>query len=126
MSRTSKLTPARHAAIVQMLRDGNYVETACRYVSISKQTFYTWLDRGEKATRGRYRDFYVDVEQARAEAEARNVQVVQKAAHDGTWQAAAWWLERRDPARWGRRVHDVNTTGNVTINMDWGDANPDD
>ena len=45
-----------------------------------------------------------EINNARAEAETRNVFLIQKAAKDGTWQAAAWWLERTSPKRWGRFV----------------------
>ena len=35
--------------------------------------------------------------------EVHNFEIVQSAAQNGVWQAAAWILERRFPARWGRR-----------------------
>ena len=41
---------------------------------------------------------------ARADAEVRNVAYIRRAAQDPkTWQAAAWWLERSFPTRWGRQ-----------------------
>ncbi len=40
---------------------------------------------------------------------------IQKAAADGNWQAAAWWLERRYPADWGRRVVQSNVAGTVKV-----------
>lgn len=46
--------------------------------------------------------FLAEVEQARAYAVARNVGVVQQAAQGGTWQAAAWWLERQFPEEFAR------------------------
>jgi hypothetical protein len=30
------------------------------------------------------------------------VAIIQKAANEGTWQAAAWFLERTNPRKWGR------------------------
>jgi len=35
-------------------------------------------------------------------AENANVSIIYKAGRED-WRAAAWWLERRFPARWGRR-----------------------
>lgn len=95
MGRPSKLTDDRVERILQALRAGNYLETAARYAGIGETTLHEW--------RHRYPEFRVAVEKARADAEARNVAVIQQAAAQ-TWQAAAWWLERSFPARWGRRV----------------------
>ena len=44
------------------------------------------------------------VERGEADAHARNLGLIQKAAQDGTWQAAAWFLERRYPELYGRTV----------------------
>ena len=60
------------------------------------------MDRGEEAKSGAYRDFYLAVEQARAEAESIQVVRVSQAANNGSWQAAAWLLERRHPERWAK------------------------
>ena len=43
------------------------------------------------------------VEKAKAEAVSRNVAIIQKSAHHGTWQAAAWWLERTQQQVFGRK-----------------------
>jgi hypothetical protein len=43
------------------------------------------------------------VEKAQAEAEARDVAIIAKAAPDD-WRAAAWRLERKAPRRYGPRV----------------------
>jgi hypothetical protein len=47
---------------------------------------------------------------ARAEAEARMVMVVQRAANDGSWQAASWYLERTHQAKYGKQNR-VEVTG---------------
>ena len=54
---------------------------------IDQNTFYRWLDED-----GTFRDAVVKAE---ADAEARFLGQIAKAAADGTWTAAAWWLERR-------------------------------
>lgn len=103
--RFSKLTPELQDKIVQALRAGNYIETAAAYAGISKNTLYRWLANAEDENADdAYRDFRDAVESARAQAEVRNVALIQKAANDGTWQAAAWYLERTAHQRWGRRT----------------------
>lgn len=110
------LTPERSKTITDLLALGNYLETACRMAGTSPSTVYAWIDRGN-SERERlaiddqakpdpdetvFRDFTEAVEKARASAEARAVAVIQKAAAMGTWQAAAWFLERTAASRFGR------------------------
>ena len=104
MARPSKLTPAVRAALVDALRAGHYQEQAARLAGISPSTFYDWKDRGESGEQP-YSEFLEAIERARAEAEDLYLRIVRTAAEKGTWQAAAWWLERSMPHKWGRRNH---------------------
>lgn len=47
--------------------------------------------------------FWQGVKKAEAYAESEAIGMIQTAANQGTWQAAAWWLERKHRARWGRQ-----------------------
>jgi transposase-like protein len=131
----TKLTPDRQARITEALAQGNYIETAARYSGVSPQVFYKWMSRGNEErqrigdgadpTPGEeiYVEFVEAVEKARSQAEMRNVGLIQKAAVDGTWQAAAWYLERSYPKRWGRsdRVEHTGADGGpveVSVSMD--------
>jgi transposase len=100
----TKLTPEVQDRIVAALRAGNYQETAAAYAGISAKTFYEWLNRGEseEPKEEAFRNFREAVEKAKADAEVRDIALIDKAAHDGSWQAAAWKLERKFPNRWGR------------------------
>ena len=100
----TKLTPEVQDRIVVALRAGNYQETAALYAGISAKTFYEWLNRGESddPKEAAFRNFREAVEKAKADAEVRDVALIDKAAHDGSWQAAAWKLERKFPQKWGR------------------------
>jgi len=100
--RQTKLTPEVQDRIVAALRAGNYQETAAVYGGISVPTFYGWLERGRNEPESAYSEFLEAVEKAKADAEVRDVALIDKAAHDGSWQAAAWKLERKFPNKWGR------------------------
>jgi len=101
--RPTDLTPDTQSRIVEALRAGNYIDAACAYAGIGTTTYYRWMQRAQDPTAPDiYRDFRDAVERARAEAEIRNVGLIQRAASDGTWQAAAWFLERSHPRKWGR------------------------
>jgi transposase len=88
--------------IIQALLGGNYLETAAAYAGIHKSTLYNWLKRGARQKTGPFRDFSDAVRKAQADAEVRDVARIAQAAAVN-WQACAWRLERKFPAKWGRR-----------------------
>ena len=103
MARPSKFTPEVRTRILQALQAGNYQDTACHYAGISPATFYRWMAESELPDADpELLAFREEVNKSRADAEARNIALIQQAAQGGTWQAAAWWLERSFPSKWGR------------------------
>jgi hypothetical protein len=87
------LDPSKVERLLQGIKLGLPFVHACARAGISEDTFARW--RKQSA------DFAEAVKNAEAEAIARNVTLIQKAA--GTsWQAAAWWLERRHPNDFAR------------------------
>lgn len=81
--------------ICDLVRAGNYIETAAASAGVTRDSLYRWMrQRPEFAER---------VHKAQAESEARDVLLIGKAATE-QWQAAAWRLERRNPRKWGARV----------------------
>ena len=89
-----KYTPELVNELIKYIEAGNYIITACDAVGIHKDTFFDWLK--EKS------DFSDSIKKAESKAIARNVMIIQKAAQT-SWQAAAWFLERKDYERWGRK-----------------------
>ena len=54
------------------------------------------------------------IEKARAQSIVANVTIIQQAARQGQWQAAAWWLERTMPNQFGRKVQ-AEVSGQVSV-----------
>ncbi len=102
VGRKPKLTPEVQTAICQAIRAGNYNGVAANYAGIGESTFYLWLTQGEQAQSGKYVEFLEAVKKAESDAETRNVALIETAASQ-SWQAAAWWLERKHNNRWGRK-----------------------
>jgi transposase len=99
-----KLTPERQKAIVEAVAAGVPRKFAAMRAGITERCLYLWLAKGRKG--GKANTLYVQlfhaVQKAEADAVARNVAIVQKAGAK-SWQAAAWWLERRYHAEFGRK-----------------------
>lgn len=131
VGRPSLFTPERTEKLLQALQLGAYKETAAGYAGISYSTLYDWLTQGQAEIDAgadpdrpmlnaedhaanpddvapiyqpceTFAQFVKAVADAEAGPEVRNVALIQEAAQ-GTWQAAAWWLERKFPGRWGSR-----------------------
>ena len=117
MGRPTKLTPERHQQIIEYLRLGLTQEQAALAAGIHPGTLYRWLQRGDDPTAPPiYREFRDALKVARAEAERAYLTIIRSAAEAGTWQAAAWFLERSFPDRWARRDRltvDVTTAESV-------------
>lgn len=63
-----KLNAITHDKIVDAVRHGSFMKHAAYYAGIDPATLSVWLDKGSRATAGRYRDFYLAVQQAKGEA----------------------------------------------------------
>ena len=100
--RKLKLTPETQERICTAIAAGNYTVVAAAFAGIGQSTFYRWMESGEAATSGVYREFWEAVKKAESQAESRNVALIERAANEH-WQAAAWWLERKHSDRWGRK-----------------------
>lgn len=130
--RPTEITDELIEKICNALKLGAYVETAAALSGIEKKTFYNWVKRGAREPGTIFEKFLHAVEEAQAQAEARDLLVIDRAANgqkaeyerdpstgrlvlddEGkpvvlqrgippNWSAAAWRLERRFPRRWGR------------------------
>ena len=100
-----KLNPERQEAIVKLIGQGLTIARACDAVKISHNTYDVWLRRGREEQGGIYCDFLQAIKKAESDFIARNVKIIQDAAQKPQgWVAAAWLLERKLPAEFGRRV----------------------
>jgi hypothetical protein len=105
MARPLTYSPERAQRITQALAAGNTRRAAAAGGGISEDTLARWVRR--------YAGFAEAIKSAEAEAERAHVGNIVRAAAEGTWQASAWWLERRRPEDWRRRdhvEHDVSGT----------------
>ena len=97
-----KLTPETQKVIVDSIAAGVPRATAAQRAGISDRCLYKWHAKGRKGGKGNEElvQLFQAIKKAEADAVARNVALVQKAAAK-SWQAAAWWLERRYPEEFG-------------------------
>ena len=102
MARPTKLDDLTQRRITDALKAGNTRANAARMAAIAPSTLRDWERRGESGD-PEFSAFSAAVKKADAEAEAAMVAVIHGAAQTGTWQAAAWFLERRRHRAWGRK-----------------------
>ena len=82
----AKYSPELTNEICKYLRAGNTQKDSARLAGIAEDTYYTWKKE--------HTEFAESMEKAELECKARNIAIIQQAA-EHTWQAAAWWLERK-------------------------------
>lgn len=91
------------STICNLLKAGNTRRTSAIAGGISEETFYVWMKSKP--------EFSESVKKAEAEAEARNVAIINQAGKT-SWQASAWWLERRRKEDFGKQERvDITTNG---------------
>lgn len=95
--------------LIQHLRIGIPIETACKRAGIAEATFYQWMRKGRENVDSIYVEFVKDVEHAEAEAmvvAANNVRLEMEREKDGLRgdvKTSQWYLERRDSKNWGKK-----------------------
>ncbi len=113
---TLKLTPELQEQFCRYVAMGNPICTACQLVGLGEGTYYKWKVRGRDHDEEPFSSFVKAVDLAEAQAVNRNITLIQKAATE-QWQAAAWYLERRYPESFGRRILEVNQNTRVEVNL---------
>lgn len=115
----SKLTEERTAKVVELIKAGNYTETAVITAGLGKSTHYAWMKKGKEAKRrNKFVEYREAIKEAEAWAESRHVAIISKHA-ETTWQASAWWLERKMPEKWAKReVLNVNADVKQEVKVD--------
>lgn len=97
-------TPELTKKIAGFIEQGNYIETACAAAGVPKSRLYEWLKLShQEDSKPCYKAFRDAIELAMAQGEQRDLMFIDRAAIMGSWQAAAWKLERKFTARWGRK-----------------------
>lgn len=148
--RPTRLHSSLIEEVCDRIRQGEHQETAALAVGIKKATYFSWKAKGEEARIGAengipvppekaiYVQFIDSVDEARALAESRVIQAVQRAAIGGDisslreWNdeagnlhrevsftrpnvaAMTWWLERAFPQRYARKI-EVSGPGGEAI-----------
>lgn len=101
--RPSKYTAEVVERICYSLSQGNTRTTAAICAGISKETFYQYLNE--------FPDFSDAIKRAEEQAVEHYVNVIHTASTQ-TWQAAAWYLERRRKEDFGKQDKvDITTNG---------------
>ena len=108
--------PDKIKELLRRLEQGQTYKTSCALASIGESTFHKWIDDAKliekktikidveklSKTEKNLLEFLESVKKAEAMAISNNVLQIQLAAREN-WQAAGWFLERRDPENWGRK-----------------------
>lgn len=98
--RPSKLTDQVRDSVCEAVAMGMTFDLAAQYAGIGRSTFFRWMRQGEQSEPGdRFRDFWDAVKRAESEGALNALATIHRAASDGSWQAAAWLLERRHAYR---------------------------
>lgn len=118
MARPTKYTPEVVKRFCDAVRIGATYELACKHAGISHETLSTWREK--------YPEFVESINSAEGAAAVGWLAKIEKAANEGTWQAAAWKLERRYPESYGRQVisneHSGPKGGAIPVAIDRGTA----
>jgi hypothetical protein len=93
-SKNGKYKPEVVNKLLDYVRAGNFIKTACECVGVSPETYRKWTKL--------HPDFARRAKVAEAEAIAHNVSVIETASKSN-WQASAWFLERKDYKNWGKK-----------------------
>lgn len=94
-----KFTEEIKKAICDHLRLGLYIEQAAILAGIQYRTLAYWMQRAQNGER-KYVEFAEQLQRASAEAEGHALKIVREGKK--SWQANAWFLERRFRRRYAR------------------------
>lgn len=120
--RPTKFTPESAARVIQAIRLGSTLELAAQYAGVSYNTLLSWIKRGQAESSGAYVEFVQTLKNVEGETALGWLAKIEQAANNGSWQAAAWKLERRYPHMYSRNVQETQHSGEVKIRVEYADG----
>ncbi|VTS03094.1 hypothetical protein [Tuwongella immobilis] len=126
--RPPALTPEILNRTVQYLPAVLYLETLAGLLEVDRTTMFRWMRRGRKEasrlslnskakpkeSERLYLEFYHAIKKGLAIGELNALLAIRHAANRGSWQAAAWLLERRYPERPASEVPNARRLSSAT------------
>lgn len=125
--RPPKYSPEVHDALVAMTREGGFRKLAAMHAGVGHQTLLEWLaDAAAHPTTSPYGKLAEDLEKAEAERALAALRDTRMAGPG--WQASAWYLERKYPSEYGRRVQEIHGKdgAELTFRVEWPSAKKDE
>lgn len=80
--------------IIKLYEEGIPLKYCASAVGIDRTTIYRWVEKGKKAKSGKYHDFYLNMQRARASFIAHHQQ---KIAENKDWRASQYLLQVTSP-----------------------------
>ena len=80
--------------IIEFHSQGTPLKYCADAVGIGRTTLYDWMKKGENARSGKYREFYLDMQKARAKFILHHQK---KIANSPSWMASQYLLQCVDP-----------------------------
>lgn len=102
MGRPTKFDDQVADRICEAVSLGCTFALAAQAGGIDPETLRSWKARGREGEEP-FSAFLGRIKKAEGEAANEALRVIRDAAKEGTWQAAAWLLERRYPKSYGRQ-----------------------
>lgn len=120
MGRPTILDDRVREILVSAIRIGSSYKDACAFAGVSYRAFAEWMNKGrrdiENNKKSPYAQLVQDIEKARSDAYVNALSKIVEAYENGTWQAAAWFLERKYPEQFGKsRVEVSGVDGNAIV-----------
>lgn len=104
--RPTVYNPSVHAKAVEAARLGLFRKLQAQYAGVSFGAYDEWMTHGRHHADSPYAQLVRDIEQAEGDRAVEAMRVVQ--GGEGGWQSAAWYLERKYPHEFGRKVQEVH------------------
>jgi hypothetical protein len=95
MGRNIKLNNTIITLLEQGIQNGLTIKLSCQHAGCSEASYFAWMNRGKNETDTVFAELYRRIKKAESNNALMNLALIQKAAKEGTWHAAAWLLERR-------------------------------
>ena len=108
LGRPTKKTPANRETILRGIRAGLFPEQAAGVAKVSTTTLSEWRNEDE--------EFSEEIENAKAEAEARKIGYLERMAPTSV-KAATWLLSKSNPQRYGDKLQIGGTGEPVSIRV---------